>query len=121
MDQTKLFKATVRTLNLRNRERHGGAATSTQPASPQETSSQFISLARDVVSLRDTLVEGWLITVTLIFECVIVHFQVVFISKLQAFLLKHRKNYIDSARSVCCPPSDTVTECMHTCLPIVAI
>ena len=39
-----------------------------------------------------------LISMPLFIDCN--HIQVVFISKLQAFLLKHRKNYIDSARYV---------------------
>ncbi|CAI8058097.1 Syntaxin-18 [Geodia barretti] len=77
MDQTELFKATVRTLKLR-RKKQGAAALSPGPSSSpshQRTPSEFATLARDVT-------------------CV----QVAFISKLQAFLLKHRKNYIDSAR-----------------------
>ena len=95
MDQTELFKATVRTLKLR-RKKQGAAALSPGPSSSpshQRTPSEFATLARDVVSHLHPppivpLLVGGLMT------CV----QVAFISKLQAFLLKHRKNYIDSAR-----------------------
>jgi syntaxin 18 len=72
MDQTELFRATVRTLKLR-RKKQGAASPppSSLSSDSRRSSSLFESSARDVV---------------------------VFISKLQAFLLRHRKSYINSAK-----------------------
>ena len=98
MDQTELFRATVRTLKLR-RKKQGAASPppSSLSSDSRRSSSLFESSARDVVSLC-TCPQDHHRVIWSHFMSVVYYIQVVFISKLQAFLLRHRKNYINSAK-----------------------